>query len=320
MLVGDHHFSTDLVTRIQCHLDAEIIPAETRDATDQIFKEYSPTIVVLQAGYPLTQELCQYLKQTRDLAWIYCLVIELYDAFKPIDREKQAITAAKALYAGADAYLPVAAASSSDSKTLSTDERLLQAELKVAARHAKLYQDLTRANNLLSAIALSDALTQINNRRAFDWELPRQIKSAQEKHFDLSLMVIDIDHFKIVNDTYGHLIGDRALRILADRLQANMRAYDTPYRYGGEEFVVILNHTGAEEAKAITQRVHQLISHYPFSINDTLELNLTVSIGVASLTPEDDIKGMSLLNRADQGLLAAKSAGRNQIRFESGLK
>ncbi|MEO0532886.1 MAG: GGDEF domain-containing protein [Cyanobacteria bacterium P01_A01_bin.123] len=313
LLVGDSQFTTGLVTRIQHHSDVQIITAETQDETEDIFKDYSPSVLVLQADYPLTQELCLYLKQTRDLAWIYCLVIELRDPINSTNWEKQAMGATKALKMGADVYLTLSP------QARPSDEQLLQAQLAAALRHAKLYQTLTRTNNLLSAIALSDALTQINNRRAFDWELPRQIRAAQEKNFALSLMVIDIDHFKIINDTYGHLIGDKALKILAERLQYNMRDYDTPYRYGGEEFVVVLNHTSPEEAKAISQRMRQTVSDHPLVINDTVEINLTVSIGVASLTPEDDSKGMSLLNRADQGLLAAKSAGRNQVRFESGL-
>lgn len=315
LLVGDNSFTADLVPRIQSLLEVEIITAETRDDADHILQDYSPSVLVLQADYPLTQVLCQDLKQTRDLAWLYCLVIEVQDVVSTARSTKQILAAAKALHIGADAYLVL----SSPAQTAAGDEQLLQAQLQTAFRHIKLYQTLTRTNNLLSAIALSDALTQINNRRAFDWELPRQIRVAQAKKFDLSLMMIDIDHFKDINDTYGHLIGDKALKILADRLRYNMRDDDTPYRYGGEEFVIVLNHTSAAEAKAIAQRVRRMVSDHPLRINDTVGVELTVSIGVASLTPEDDSKGMSLLNRADQGLLAAKSAGRNRVRFESGL-
>ncbi|MEM8546260.1 MAG: diguanylate cyclase [Cyanobacteria bacterium P01_H01_bin.119] len=319
LLVGENRFAADLVPRIQRHLKVEIITAETSDEIEHVFKEYSPNLLILQAYYPLSEEICQRLKQTRDLAWIYALVIHLQPIEAASDPDKQAIAAAQALNLGADAYLTLPAlAPNHDEKTESPAEQRLQAQLMAAARRIKIHQDLVRANNVLSAIALSDALTQINNRRAFDWELPRLIKSAQEKNLELSLMVIDIDLFKQVNDTHGHLIGDQALRIIADRLRSNMRAYDTPYRYGGEEFVVILSHTGPKEAHMIGDRICRLISEHPFVISEALSLDLTVSVGVASLMTHDDSKGLSLIYRADQGLLAAKESGRNRVCFSDG--
>ncbi|HEY9648705.1 MAG TPA: GGDEF domain-containing protein, partial [Chroococcidiopsis sp.] len=168
-------------------------------------------------------------------------------------------------------------------------------------------------NDLLSAIALSDPLTSLNNRRAFEWELPRQIQNARSRNMPISLIMLDVDHFKSINDTYGHMVGDRALQLLGARLRHNLRFYDTPFRYGGEEFVIILSDTGGQEAVAIAHRICRLISEQAFVVNETLDLTITVSAGASSLRPEDDAKGMSLLHRADQYLLSAKSSGRNRV-------
>ena len=198
-----------------------------------------------------------------------------------------------------------------------SQQRLIQAHIHIGLNRAQRYRDLSRINDWLSAVALVDALTQLSNRRAFDMELPRQIKVARTKSKPLSLMVIDIDAFKSVNDRHGHLVGDDVLKQLARRLLANMRFYDSPFRYGGEEFVVTLNNTGIEEGKMIATRLRKSIERSPFKLEmlaDGLEsLDITVSIGLTQLQIVDDDKGASFLHRADQNLLKAKANGRNQV-------
>jgi two-component system, cell cycle response regulator len=103
------------------------------------------------------------------------------------------------------------------------------------------------------------------------------------------------------------------LVLMSERLRGNMRFYDTPFRYGGEEFVIILSDTDAPEAIVLGNRLRELISSKPFDISDTLRLPITVSIGIACLDETDDERGRSLLNRADQNLLQAKTSGRNQV-------
>ena len=198
-----------------------------------------------------------------------------------------------------------------------SQQRLIQAHIHIGLNRAQRYRDLSRINDWLSAVALVDALTQLSNRRAFDMELPRQIKIARVKGKQLSLMVIDIDAFKSVNDRHGHLVGDDVLKQLAKRLLANMRFYDAPFRYGGEEFVVTLTNTGIEEGKMIAERLRRSIERAPFKLEmlaDGLEaLDITVSIGLTQLKETDDEKGASFLHRADQNLLKAKANGRNQV-------
>jgi diguanylate cyclase (GGDEF)-like protein len=195
--------------------------------------------------------------------------------------------------------------------------RLIQAHIQIGLNCAQRYRDLSRINDWLSAVALVDALTQLSNRRAFDMELPRQIKMARSKNMPLSLMVLDIDYFKSVNDCYGHLVGDEVLKMLAKRLLTNMRFYDTPFRYGGEEFVITLSNTDLKEGESIAERLRQSIAQNPFELDHIIKginpLELSVSIGITDLRPEDDASGRSFLNRADQNLLTAKSTGRNRI-------
>jgi two-component system cell cycle response regulator len=132
--------------------------------------------------------------------------------------------------------------------------------------------------------------------------------------------MLDVDFFKRINDTYGHLVGDAVLQLLSARLRHNLRFYDTPFRYGGEEFVILLSDTGHQEAAQIANRICQLINEQPFSIDESLDLNITISAGVATLQNRDDAKGHSLLQRADQRLLKAKALGRNRVVGSSGFE
>ncbi|MGD1900593.1 MAG: diguanylate cyclase [Phormidesmis sp.] len=196
--------------------------------------------------------------------------------------------------------------------------RLIQAHIQIGLSRAQRYRDLSRINDWLSAVALVDALTQINNRRAFDLELPNQVKMAKSKAAPLSIMILDIDYFKSVNDRFGHLVGDDILRQLAKRLLTNMRFYDTPFRFGGEEFVITLSNTDMREGKAIANRLRESIAKKPFPLtyansDQVTSLNITVSVGLTELMNTDDEQGRSLLDRADQNLLKAKGKGRNQV-------
>ncbi len=196
-------------------------------------------------------------------------------------------------------------------------QRLAQAYLQVGLARAQRHHNLSRIHDWLSAIALVDSLTQISNRRAFDLELPRQIQAARTRSAQLSLLMLDIDYFKQINDRYGHPVGDDVLKQLAKRLLNDMRFYDTPFRYGGEEFVVILSNTDLMEAWALAERLRQTVAETPFAlapdIEDASSIEITVSIGLTELRPDDDDQGQSCLRRADQNLLRAKALGRNQV-------
>ncbi|HEY9881867.1 MAG TPA: diguanylate cyclase [Leptolyngbyaceae cyanobacterium] len=317
LIVGEDGFRSHLLNRVRGLSALTLQTVLTAGEAEDVIQMETPEIVILQANSPENWTLCHALKQQRSFSALYCILVETrFQAGSPadasvLDRYFGLMTIA--LETGADAYVWLTEDGIDQAPASDEQARLFQAQLRLALRQVQAYRELSRANDLLSAIALSDALTQLGNRRAFDWELPRQIYTACEQALPLSLLVLDIDYFKAVNDKYGHLIGDQVLQMVAERLSSNMRFYETPFRYGGEEFVVILSNTQAEEAVMIAQRLRRLIGEKPFVVSETLKLSVTVSVGVACLESEDDDKGISLLDRADQSLLRAKAAGRNQV-------
>ncbi len=156
-----------------------------------------------------------------------------------------------------------------------------------------------------------DALTGARNRRYFYEELPRRIAQQTQTDGGLSLCVFDIDHFKSVNDTHGHDVGDAMLKAVANRLKARTRGADLFARFGGEEFALVLNGVSQEQAYAIAEQFRARIDAEVFACG-AVELPISVSIGVAHLQEQDTIE--TLFRRADQQLLAAKEAGRNCVR------
>ncbi|QFS42871.1 GGDEF domain-containing protein [Nostoc sphaeroides CCNUC1] len=222
---------------------------------------------------------------------------------------------AAALKQGVDAYIWHVIDEKIDHSLteLTANHGLILAQLTVGLRKAQKYRDLIRTNDMLSAIALADSLTELNNRRALEWDLPRQIKKARTQKTPMSLIILDVDHFKKVNDTHGHLIGDRVLQLLCKRLRHNLRCQDTAFRYGGEEFVIILANTTGEEALVVARRLNRVVCEEPFSISNKLTINVTISLGIGCLQAEDDEQGVSLLHHADQCLLQAKTTGRNRV-------
>ncbi len=286
-----------------------------------------PDVILLQSSQNDSMQICSWLQEATNLSWIYCILLE--DRPQLIaDRSKQSWEwqlemTSRALKHGADAYIWYGdlqnqqsirqRKTDSDAAQLNASHRLLLSQLTVALRKAHKYRDLIQTNDLLSTIALADSLTELNNRRALEWDLPRQIEKARGNNSPLSLIILDVDFFKKVNDNYGHLVGDRLLKLLSNRIRHNLRVQDTAFRYGGEEFVIILPNTTAQEANLVAHRLNSIVKDSPFKIDATLTINVTISLGTTCLLPNDDEQGLSLLDRADRFLLDAKSKGRNCV-------
>lgn len=159
--------------------------------------------------------------------------------------------------------------------------------------------------------ALTDNLTGLYNRDAFDKSLKREIDLAERRESPLALVVLDIDHFKNINDTHGHSTGDYVLQQLADEIRETLRRSDICFRYGGEEFIVILSDTDLQAACFVAERLRQAVRMLQFESGQST-FGVTVSGGVSIYRRGDDI--FSLFDRADHGLFEAKSAGRNQVK------
>lgn len=167
-------------------------------------------------------------------------------------------------------------------------------------------QALIKVNDQLETLASTDLLTGLKNRRFFQEKMLESLMMFQEKQRYFSLLVVDIDHFKSINDTYGHPIGDLVLGNLAGLLQTVSRSTDVVARYGGEEFVVILPDCEEEQAIGIAERYRSQVASADWG-----EYNITVSIGAATVVEEDTEK--TLFQRADNALYASKTGGRNRV-------
>ena len=163
------------------------------------------------------------------------------------------------------------------------------------------------------SMAHTDPLTQTYNRTAFDDSLMREIKLARRKSNSLSVIFFDIDHFKSINDQYGHDCGDIVLASAAHCIKDALRASDIVFRYGGEEFVVLLNDTSLDGAKIIAERIRESLENHTVAYGLEL-IKVTASLGISSLRGNDNSN--MLVKRADNAMYRAKESGRNQVQIE----
>jgi diguanylate cyclase (GGDEF)-like protein len=213
---------------------------------------------------------------------------------------KDVSCAVRALRLGAHDYLAKPPASA-DEVLLTVERALEKKRLKDSNR--RLLQELQHMSR-------RDPLTGVLNRRSLDEALGREIARARRHGHALSVMILDLDHFKQVNDTYGHPGGDEVLRAFARVVGSRLREEDVLYRYGGEEFLAVLPETDPQGALAAAERVVAAVAETPVPVAGT-RLRVTVSVGVAALSPSV-ADAAELVARADEALYAAKSGGRNR--------
>ncbi|KKB78071.1 response regulator PleD [Devosia soli] len=188
----------------------------------------------------------------------------------------------------------------------------LMARVRTQIRRHRYAMELRQSVNNSIAQAVTDDLTGLYNRRYFDRHLNILLGKAQEQERELAVMILDIDHFKAVNDTYGHDVGDVVLKEFSARVKRNIRGVDLACRFGGEEFVVLMPDTDTSNAELVAERVREAIANKPFEIGAQRPLSVTVSVGVSfnetgADTPE------TLIKRADVALYRAKREGRNRV-------
>lgn len=193
------------------------------------------------------------------------------------------------------------------------DKNEMLARVRTQVRR-KRFSDRLRDNvQMTIEMAVTDGLTGLHNRRYLERHLAMLVQQAGARQKALSVLVLDIDHFKSINDGYGHSVGDDVLREFSRRLKKTVRGIDLACRMGGEEFVVAMPDTDAALALLVGERLRQKIAAEPFQVPETDEtITVTVSIGVASLASGEDTP-RDLLKRADEALYRAKGAGRNRV-------
>ncbi|RNL64609.1 diguanylate cyclase [Zhongshania marina] len=284
----------DAITRFALSTAVEewgFVPVLAENA-DQALKtlatETTPHLLIIDWSMPGMSgpDLCKTIRKREDGQFFYILMLTGKEGNEAI---------IEAMEAGADDFL---------SKPF--DHRVLKVRIAAGSRIVRLEQTLNQ-------LASRDALTQCWNRRMIDELFANSIAESTRKRSKLSLMVLDIDHFKRVNDTFGHSAGDAALKHVVNILNTNLREYDQVGRYGGEEFVILLPATDRNEAWGVAERIRSAIQFQPTILNGDLKIELTVSIGIAEFDRSRDANQSAFFERADKALYTAKQTGRNRI-------
>ncbi len=189
----------------------------------------------------------------------------------------------------------------------------LNLRLKRVIKERKINQERLQMMDELKKLSITDGLTQLYNSRYFYSQLKSEIERFNRYGHQLSLLLLDIDNFKIYNDTYGHLNGDKILVRIGQIIKACLRKMDTAYRYGGEEFTIILPGTAGTEAKNVAERLRLAVAVDDFDGLAPSETGITISVGVAHYCLDEQIT--SFVQRADQALYQSKQTGRNKVTY-----
>ncbi len=283
---------------LQAHLNRwgyeVLVTHNGREAWQALEQENAPQLAILDWMMPVMDgiEVVRRLREHRSQrSYVYAILLTAKS-------QKEDIVIG--LEAGADDYL-----------TKPFDASELHARVRTGRRILELQSQLLAAQEALREQATHDHLTGVWNRAGILDILQRECARAARTGSSLSVVMADLDHFKRINDTLGHMVGDEVLRCVAKRMLASVRSYDSIGRYGGEEFVMVLPDSDSSSAHQQAERIRQEISHTPIEIPGD-HLTVTLSLGVASSggARHDDFQ--SLLRAADSALYRAKAAGRNQ--------
>jgi two-component system, cell cycle response regulator len=255
-------------------------------------QEIRPQILILDWMMPAINglELCGKVRERNQIPYQYILLATAKDAKQDLVR---------GLEAGADDYL-----------TKPFDRSELKARLRACNRILTLQDDQIRAHEQLRFQATHDALTGAFNRGEILEMLRRELERGARTRTTTGILMLDIDHFKLINDTYGHLTGDAVLREVTQRVSKAVRSYDSVGRYGGEEFVIVLPGCSREQVDQGAERVRAAVDNGPVWVNDA-RIAVTVSIG-AAVTTNGAISDKEILAAADAALYRAKRIGRNR--------
>jgi two-component system cell cycle response regulator len=236
-------------------------------------------------------DLCREIRKRGSQPYIYFILLTAKDQHDDV---------VEGLDAGADDYVI---------KPVHHSE--LNARIRAAKRIIDLQNQLLQAQERLRVQATHDALTGIWNRRAIFEALARELDRAARQEIPVAIVLIDLDHFKLVNDTHGHLVGDEVLRETAQRIRSMVRSYDAVGRYGGEEFLVVAPECDARRAMDLAERIRLSLLQGPIQTSGPA-IPVTLSLGVVHLEKGSQVEINKVLSAADQALYKAKSGGRDQ--------
>lgn len=294
LIAEDNRDLRDIVARMVKTLGHEVMLVSTGKEALRYVHEHSPDIVLLDVMMPEMTgfEFCQALQTEEAGRDVHIIITSARDALE--DK-------VKGLELGAADYL---------TKPFSLAE--LRARLQVGERIVRHRKSIKEQKTQLEHLAREDMLTGLSNRRHFEERLQEEWQRALRYGHALTLLLCDIDHFKQVNDLYGHACGDAVLKEVGQTLLRNSRASDVVARYGGEEFVVLLCEASPEQAMVAAERLRAAIKALSFH-HPSGSFRVTMSIGIASSESKDPEGPVRLLAEADEALYAAKGLGRDRV-------
>ncbi|MCL5743623.1 MAG: diguanylate cyclase [Acidobacteria bacterium] len=273
----------------------EVVSAQNGDEAWALLQSpESPRLAVLDWMMPGPDglEICRRIRARGDERYIYVLLLTARTETKDL---------VAGMEAGADDYL---------TKPFNAHE--LRVRLRAGRRILELQEELLAAKEELRHQAMRDSLTGLWNRASIFDILHQELARASRNATPLAVLMADLDGFKGINDTYGHLTGDAVLRESVRRMSAEIRCYDAIGRYGGEEFLIVLPGCDESGAKAQAERLREMIASKPFQAQDTL-ISVTCSIGVSWTTMPDVSQTDLLVRYADSAMYSAKREGRNRV-------
>ena len=271
-----------------------VLPAKNGLEATELFRRHRPEMVITDWVMPdITGiELCRQIRATSDSSYTYVIILTSVSETENV---------VKGLAAGADDYL---------TKPFHADELLARAQ--VGGRIISLQRQLEAKNRLLEELAFADALTGLPNRRAVEEWTCQQISGARRHGYSLCVALADLDNFKQVNDVFGHEAGDVVLKHFAEILKSNTRLSNMCGRIGGEEFLIVLTHADANQARVVVDRIRQTLHEHVFPFGDQ-RINVTASFGISGSSGKLVPDFSTLLNQADRALYSAKNLGRNRV-------
>ncbi|MDN3515092.1 MAG: diguanylate cyclase [Candidatus Brocadia sp.] len=295
LIAEDENITRCRLEKFLEEMDYEVISCKDGlDAWEVIQSENAPNLLILDWMMPGMSgiEICRKIRERNTEPYTYILLLTSKNA------EEDIVTG---MEAGADDYID---------KPFNQNE--LRVRLNAGRRIVEMNKDLLEARNVLAKKVIYDELTDLHNRHYMREILGKEYARALRHQTDLSCMLLDIDYFKVINDTFGHSFGDLVLREFSDCLKREVRKYDFIFRYGGEEFMILLPNTDVNGARSVAEKIRSTCESkvYKDGINSTIA---TVSIGVASVKYHQASESKELIAFADKALYRSKSEGRNRV-------
>ncbi|MFZ6027646.1 MAG: GGDEF domain-containing response regulator [Chloroflexota bacterium] len=295
LIIDDDNTYRKLLCNILTGKGHEVVEAESGNAAWEMLQSTHYAFIITDWMMPGVSgpELVSRIRKADFPHYTYIIMLTARNAREDI---------VNGLEAGADDYL---------TKPFDLDE--LRARVAIGERILRLESRLRTTLKQLEVLATYDSLTNLLNRRALYEAIRNEWNRAYRENQAISLIMLDVDHFKEINDRHGHLVGDQALCHVAQLLTQHKRSYDIIGRWGGEEFLLLLPNTDLHEATCVAERLRHALATTPFELTARKKLFVFASFGVAGINSRKNENFEKYIQRADQALYQAKNAGRDRV-------